>query len=316
MSETVYEIAKEKILERMERAENSGTIFRWIRPWSGGAPYPCAYKTSKPYRGINAITLIPGEYITYKQMLEAKEKNPNVHIKKGCVKERVFFFSFKERTEVVDGKEETISIPVFKYYSVFNIDDVKELKSKFPYEEQEHTLTEDMEKANNFIKEYCERCGVSLDISPGASQAFYTPHNHAVTLPDKNQFKSIYDYYNVCFHELVHSTQGKLGREQAASQSGSSYAKEELVAEIGASMLCNRFRIVDDGTEENSIAYLREWCNYIREEKATLIVSAASQAQKACDLICDELYKEINHEVKVEPKEISKEKKKKPIRSR
>ena len=293
MSKKVYEIVREKIIERMRQVEANGEIFRWVKPWTGGSPLPCSYVSSKNYRGINAVSLMPGEYITYKQFLEEKKKNPNISIRKGCNSDTIFFFSFKEKEKIVDGEVKKINLPIFKYYRVFHIDDVLGLESKFPYEKQDHTLTEDMEKADKAIDEYCERCNVSLNVVEGTGTAFYNPYNHSIHIPDKMQFKSMYEYYSVCFHEIVHSTMGELDRELSNKKGDSIYSREELVAEIGANMLCNRFKIVDDAVEQNNIAYLQSWQKYIAGDKEVVIVKAANQAQKACDLICDELYKSL-----------------------
>ena len=61
------------------------------------------------------------------------------------------------------------------------------------------------------------------------------------------------------------------------------YSFEELVAEIGGAMLCGMSGIVES-TIENSAAYIRSWSKKLRQDD-TLIVKAASAAQKAADLV-------------------------------
>lgn len=61
------------------------------------------------------------------------------------------------------------------------------------------------------------------------------------------------------------------------------YSKEELVAEMGAAMLCGVAGI-QSRTLDNSASYLQSWINRLRSD-SRLIVSAASQAQKAADCI-------------------------------
>jgi len=61
------------------------------------------------------------------------------------------------------------------------------------------------------------------------------------------------------------------------------YSKEELVAEMGAAMLCG-IAGIQSRTLDNSASYLQSWINRLRSD-SRLIVSAASQAQKAADYI-------------------------------
>ena len=61
------------------------------------------------------------------------------------------------------------------------------------------------------------------------------------------------------------------------------YSKEELIAEMGAAMLCGVAGI-ESRTLGNSAAYLQTWINKLKSD-SRLIVSAASQAQKAADYI-------------------------------
>jgi antirestriction protein ArdC len=60
-------------------------------------------------------------------------------------------------------------------------------------------------------------------------------------------------------------------------------AKEELIAEMTAAMLCGIAR-VEQKTLENSAAYLKTWISRLKSD-SRLLVSAASQAQKAADFI-------------------------------
>ena len=64
----------------------------------------------------------------------------------------------------------------------------------------------------------------------------------------------------------------------------STYAEEELVAEMGASFLNAHAGILE--TEiENSAAYLASWAKAIKEDRSLSVIRAASQAQKAADFI-------------------------------
>ena len=62
------------------------------------------------------------------------------------------------------------------------------------------------------------------------------------------------------------------------------YAKEELVAEIGAAFLLGMAGIDANEVLDNSAAYLRGWMEKISEDPK-LLVSASSAAQAAADRI-------------------------------
>ena len=66
-----------------------------------------------------------------------------------------------------------------------------------------------------------------------------------------------------------------------------SYSKEELVAEIGSAAICNRIGIETASTFRNSAAYIQNWLGALKGDKR-LIVSAASRAEKAVGLICND----------------------------
>jgi antirestriction protein ArdC len=100
-----------------------------------------------------------------------------------------------------------------------------------------------------------------------------------------NDFTSPEEFYSTLFHELVHSTghESRLKRQFGKSFGDEQYSKEELIAEIGAAMLCSMAGI-EQVTIENSAAYIGGWLKALRNDKR-MIVTASTAAQKAADYI-------------------------------
>jgi hypothetical protein len=95
-------------------------------------------------------------------------------------------------------------------------------------------------------------------------------------------------YYTTLYHELVHASghRSRLNRKTLTDLclfGDPTYAKEELVAEMGASYLCGVCGIANV-TLANSAAYLQSWMQVLRHDP-TMLVHAAAQAQKAADYI-------------------------------
>jgi antirestriction protein ArdC len=121
-------------------------------------------------------------------------------------------------------------------------------------------------------------------------QAYYSPSADAIHLPPIDEHRTADDYYSTAFHEIAHSTGhasrlGRVGVTEATATFGShAYGKEELIAQMGASMLLAETGIDGDAVYTNSAAYLASWLEAIREDKK-LIISSASAGQKAADLV-------------------------------
>ena len=63
-----------------------------------------------------------------------------------------------------------------------------------------------------------------------------------------------------------------------------SYSKEELIAQLGSSFLCNEAEIINDSVIENSAAYLQNWMTALKNDKR-LFVQASAKAAKAVNYI-------------------------------
>lgn len=279
----VYEIVTQKIIERIESAIKNGKKLTWLKGWNGYAPRN--YITQRPYRGIN-LWLLPdgGEYITWAQLCDIHKKNPEIKLKKGCKKHLIVYWNIVEKIEEVDGEEVKKMVPLLRYYYVYHISDVEGLESKI--QKFEHNPIEEAEKV---IRNYCIRTNLDFQEVEGSDKAYYSPREHKVRVPSKNQFKHLEEYYSTVFHELGHASGKILGRfkedDVVSMFNRESYSREELVAEFTAAMVCSSLGIETKETVENNQAYLQGWLSAIKNADSTFLVRAAAAAQKASDLI-------------------------------
>lgn len=187
MANSVYEIVTNKIIEKLEQ----GTV-PWKKPWVNENA-AVNWKTQKPYRGINTMLLDPGEYVTFKQVQEAKGK-----VKKGAKSEIVVFWKWIETENKDTGQKE--KIPLLRYYRVFNINQCEGIESK---RQEEETFEHDpIEEAENIIKGYIN----SPSFSYNSGRAYYQPSIDHINIPPMKDFRQVEEYYSTFFHELTHST--------------------------------------------------------------------------------------------------------------
>lgn len=275
MSNKIYEMVTDRIIAELEKG-----IVPWRRPWRVGAAVN--WKTQKPYRGVNTLLLEPGEYATFKQVSEAGGK-----VKKGEKGQFVVFWTWLEKEDEETGEKE--KIPFLRYYTVFEINRQCEgLETKRNDETFDH---DPIEEAERICASYKDAPPVRL----ASGRAFYRPSDDIVSVPPLCDYPKPEEYYSTLFHEHVHSTGhskrlNRSGITEIAAFGDENYSKEELVAEIGAAMLCGVAGI-DNSTIQNSAAYIGGWLRKLKDDKK-LIVQAAAQAQKAADYILGTVFEE------------------------
>lgn len=149
------------------------------------------------------------------------------------------------------------------------------------------------------IKAYVEKSGVTFINDINSAKAFYSPNEDKVVVPNIEQYELTNEYYSTAFHELVHSTLKKNRCDRPQTEDGvracfgnAPYAKEELVAELGACMILSQLGISTETTERNSVAYLQNWLDALKND-TTLIIWAASRAEKAVKFILAESESEV-----------------------
>jgi len=269
----VYELVTQRILEQLEQG-----VIPWRKPWRGSKPIN--YMTRKAYRGINTL-LLPhgGEYLSFKQCKDLGGK-----VKKGEKGHMIVFYKMIENVDL--ETDEVSTIPFLKYSTVFHISQCESVTSKI--EPLQHNKPIGIiTQAQNIIDDYITHSGVALNHVEDSNRAYYTPANDSITLPEIAQFEGSEEYYSTVYHEMAHSTghQSRLNRISKVAAFGTkTYSKEELTAEISSAMLMNHAGIEQPGTFANSVAYIQGWKSKLKGDSRA-IITAASQAQKATDLI-------------------------------
>jgi antirestriction protein ArdC len=193
----------------------------------------------------------------------------------------VFWKVLEKPAENPSPENEKDFIPMLRYYRVFNLDQVSGIEK--PYIPNMPGF-EPIDEAEAIARKYQQQ----IEVTHGGSRAYYQPAADSIRMPERESFDGAAEYYSTLFHEFTHST----GHESRLNRPGivdthffgdEVYSKEELVAEMGAAMLCGIVGI-ENKTIKNSAAYIQAWLTKLRDDKK-LVVQAAAAAQKAADFI-------------------------------
>jgi antirestriction protein ArdC len=273
----VYEIVTEQVIKQLEQG-----VAPWKKPWR--CEPPCNLVSGKEYRGINPFLLASQGYGSRYWVTFSQANKLGGFVKKGEKSSLVTFWNIGEEKLIrkADGTDRKSKPILLRYYSVFNIEQTEGIADKLGL----GNATPRIPSIDG-----CEAIVSGMPNAPAMQQsdkAWYRPSNDTVGMPSKSLFGSAEEYYSTLFHELTHSTGhksrvGRDGIEEVAQFGSESYSKEELIAEMGAAMLCGITGIAP-ATIENSAAYLQTWINRLKGD-SKLLVSAASAAQKAADYI-------------------------------
>lgn len=283
---SVYQVITDRILELLDQG-----IVPWHKTWGGRAYAPQSLTTGKSYRGINAFLLFCAgfedpHFVTFRQAKALKGT-----IRKGEKAMPVLFYQFpedrQERLEELQkagqkpGEEEYLG-PIVRYYRVFNVAQCDDLDSnKVPKVEQPSYHHNPIAEAEAILA----ASPVQVKVTHGYRGAAYVRDDDAIIMPPRERFEKAEHYYATLFHEMIHATgaPSRLNRTKGKQFGDADYAREELVAEMGAAFLCGHCGIVDR-TVDNSAAYIDNWRRVLKGN-AKLVVEAAAKAQKAADMI-------------------------------
>jgi antirestriction protein ArdC len=269
-------------------AELEAGVRPWTKPWSaehlaGRISRPLR-ATGQPYSGVNVILLwtealargfAAAIWITFRQALAL-----GGHVRRGEHGATVVYANRVTRNEPgEDGEAVERSIPFLKTYVVFNTEQVEGLPSHF-YTPAQSALepSQRMEVAEAFF------AATRAEVRHGGASAYYAIGSDHVQMPPFECFTNAESYYATLAHECVHWTRHprRLDRDFGRARWGDDgYAREELVAELGAAFLCADLGLALTPRADHA-RYLANWLEVLRGD-TRFIFTAAAQAQRACD---------------------------------
>jgi len=280
MSRNIQKEITDRILAKLA----AGTI-PWRKPWNttgaGFGAMPRNAVTNRPYSGANTVLLwMEAEeksysnplWLTYKQ---AQAEGGNV--RKGEKGVQIIFWSSFTKTGESEGDADKPKTGMFlKTYTVFNLAQCDGCDHLIDKPVKVYNREERDETAEAFIQ------STGASVRHGESRAYYATSGDYINLPAFEAFTGADEYYSTAFHELTHWTgaEHRLNRTFGKRFADSTYAAEELVAELGSAFLCAEFGF--DSTLDNSASYIDYWSKTLQDNDG-LFISAASKASKAVE---------------------------------
>ena len=191
-----------------------------------------------------------------------------------------------------DGNPLVGSFRSFKYKKIFNVQDIEgnndaaeaKLQEKIRQECESFTPLEPtarLEGAERVLGAW------SVPTTWAGNNAFYSPSEDRITMPPVDQFNTSEGMYATWAHEQIHSTghSSRLNRPLGGANGSEVYAREELVAELGAYLLCRKLQI--NSNSSNHAAYLKHWIGVL-QEGPDVLRKVLGDASKAVNLITDQ----------------------------
>lgn len=303
----------------------SEDVVPWRKPWvvTGRKPFENrSYSSGKNYRGINQMWLEyvaktrgykSDEWLTFNQVRTnklhfvtdeegyslAKGQGVPIEVYKPWDNKNKKEINFDEFNKIMNGDDEEAKKDVFllvKNYTVFNGDLVQEIKesteNKLAVEAKllrHETPTEIERYVDDVLDTYASTEKILVNESLDENRAYYTPLTDFVHLPDRSKFSSESAFLATKAHELSHSTghPKRLDRDLINLFGEASYAKEELRAEIGSTILTADLGLpTEQGLTDNHKAYVKDWLSILDHNPEELF-RAINDADKIVDYIKD-----------------------------
>ncbi len=246
--------------------------------------------TGNRYKGINAIHLMNQDRDDPRWMTFKQAKSAGAQVQRNESGTFIQFWKFYDEKNKINkstGKVERdennkiikekikLKKPKVFYASVFNAEQIKGL----PLLERKDHQWDSLDKVENILKE----SGATIK-HDGKSRAFYSLSNDSIHLPKKERFDEPSKYYATALHELGHWTghKSRLDRDMGGGFASTSYAKEELRAEISSMLVGATLNIGHDPSQH--VSYVESWVKALKNDPKE-IFRAAADAEKIHDFV-------------------------------
>jgi len=290
----IYQHVTDAIVAAVE-ADPGAFRMPWHRTgMSAGLPRNAA--TKKPYNGINTVFLWAiAETRHYPTTLFASYKqwaDIGAQVKEGSKGIPVIFYKEFSVDPDPDDADDNGRRRTLRHSYVFNASQVD------GYEPTILAAMPPLERHPDMLRLIANS---GVDIRIGGDSAYYSPQLDYVQLPDEDRFRQatafdrIYHFESTAAHELVHASghSSRLNRNLTGRFGESSYAAEEIIADLGACMICARLGLAAEPRSDHA-QYIAHWLSILKSDSRA-IFTAAAKASEAAQYLTRFLDEEAGH---------------------
>jgi len=268
-----------QIIASIEAGASNGV---WTKPWNAASGLPHNASTGAPYSGGNLLWLwvsaldngYPTQvWATYKQWGQL-----GAQVRKGeKATSAVKWVLLECKDHDADERCNRCGAMIPVGFSLFNAAQVDGYE---PEVEQPRNLDERLEDADRFF------AAVNATVTHGGNQAAFDRRRDVIMMPEFEAFESASAYYGTLAHEMTHWTghPSRLDRDFGKRFGDDAYAFEELVAELGAAMLCGHLQINEEPRPDHA-QYLTSWLKVLKADSQALWTAASAASKAAQHLI-------------------------------
>jgi antirestriction protein ArdC len=164
---------------------------------------------------------------------------------------------------------------------VFNVEQVEGLPEHYYAKpEPKFTAVQRIDHAEAFF------AATHADIRYRGGRAYYAQEADYIQLPPIESFRDAESFYATLAHECTHWTKhpARIERDFGRKTWGDEgYAREELVAELGAAFLCADLELTPE-VQDDHASYIATWLQVLKNDNRA-IFQAAAHAQRAVDYL-------------------------------
>lgn len=261
----------------------------WVKPWSAehlaGRVVRPLRANGEPYSGINTLLLwmeaVAQGYASPKWMTYRQAQALGAQVRKGETGASVVYYgqTTKTRRNEETGEDTDQDIRFLKTYTVANLAQIEDLPEPFRASDQPSPALpgpQPIARAEAFF------AATGAEVRLGGDRAYYALEPDRIQLPPIEAFRDAESFYACFGHELTHWTRhpARLDRNFGRKTWGDEgYAREELVAELGAVFLAADLGLYLEPREDHA-AYIGAWIKVLQNDKRA-IVAAAAHAERA-----------------------------------
>jgi antirestriction protein ArdC len=281
----IYTRVTDTIVAELEKG-----VRPWAQNWTSNSRFVLPKRANGiAYRGINIVLLwvsaFKGGYQADRWMTYKQAQEQGAQVRKGEKGTTIVYADSLTKQETDDqGKEITREIHYLKAYTVFNIEQIDGLPEG---ERQPPAIVSDVYPIPA-LEAFVNNTGAVIR-QVDTPSPYYSSSLDTIAIPPIGSFHDREGYYCTLAHELIHWTmhETRLNRSFADGKTFTkeAYAKEELVAELGAAFLAATLNITPTVREDHA-QYLNHWLGMLKADKRA-IFQAASHAQRAAEYLLE-----------------------------